>query len=351
VTAPAIPFIVAALLLLPACAGDTTPAPSIEATPDTATTPTEDTDTAGDGDGDGGGGDGPPGPAAGGTSASDPDSTILTLVDAGHAPHQALRYDFSAAKLEVPVPGTVTTTYGIAGTTAAGDALPAREATTVAAPTEMAVVDVDDDGTATVSFAFTGGEIIEPGGAEGQELAGLEAVMEALAGVQTTFEVDDRGFTTPIGLDGPGASGSRPDVTAITRRVPSFVQPLPAEPIGVGAVWTVQRITHLGGFPVEQSTTVELLDIDGDLIELLFTVTDAVPTGEEAAAPVLPGQVQLIELTLDGGGNSTTRLDRPLPVGASHGMTAQATLQLLGTDRGEPVQRTILSDASLETHG
>jgi hypothetical protein len=325
VTAPAIPLIVAALLLLPACAGDTTPAPSIEATPDTASTPTEDTDA-------GAGGDGPPGAAAAGTSASDPDSTILTLVDAGDAPRRALRYDFSAAKLEVPVSGTVTNTYGIAGTTAAGEALPAREATTVAAPTEMTVVDVDDDGTATVSFAFTGGEIVEPGGAEGQELTGLEAVMEALAGVQTTFEVDDRGFTTPIGLEGLGASGSRPDVTAITRRVPSFVQPLPAEPIGVGAVWTVQRITHLSGFPVEHTTTVELLDIDGDLIELLFTVTDAVPAGEEATAPVLPGQVQLIELTLDGGGNSTTRLDRPLPVGASHGMTAQATLQLLGTD-------------------
>lgn len=354
-TARAIPLIVAAALLLPACAGDTTPAPSIEATPDTATSPTQDDDadgTGGDGtDGDGTSDDGARGPAAAGTPASETDSTLLTLVDAGDAPRQALRYDFSAARLDVPVTGTVTTTYGIAGTTAAGESLPAREATTVAAPTEMTVVDVDADGTATVSFAFTGGEIVEPGGAEEQELAGLEAVMGTLAGVRTTFEVDDRGFTTPIGLEGLGASGSRPDVTAITRRVPSFVQPLPAEPIGVGAVWTVRRVTHLGGFPVEHATTVELLDIDGDLIELLFTVTDAVPTGEEAAAPVLPGQVRLMELTLDGGGNSTTRLDRPLPVGASHGMTAQATLQLLGTDRGEPVQRTIVSDASLETHG
>jgi hypothetical protein len=61
--------------------------------------------------------------------------------------------------------------------------------------------------------------------------------------------------------------------------------------------------------------------------------------------------VQLIELTLDGGGNSTTRLDRPLPVGASHGMTAQMILQLLGSDGGEPLQRTIVSDASLETDG
>jgi hypothetical protein len=344
VTAPAIPLVVAALLLLPACAGDTTPAPSIEATPDTASTPTEGTDT-------GAGGDGPPGAAAAGTSASDADRTILTLVDAGDAPRRSLRYDFSAARLEVPSPGTVTSTFGIAGTTAAGESLPAREATTVAAPTEVTVVEVDDAGTATVEFAFTGGDVVEPGGAEGQELARLEAVMEALAGVRTVFEVDDRGFTTPIGLEGSEASGSRPDVTAITRRVPSFVQPLPDEPIGVGAVWTVQRITHLDGFPVEHSTTVELLDIDGDLIELLFTVTDAVPTGEEGAAPALPGQVQLIELTLDGGGNSTTRLDRPLPVGASHGMTAQMILQLLGSDGGEPLQRTIVSDASLETDG
>jgi hypothetical protein len=218
VTAPAIPLVVAALLLLPACAGDTTPAPSIEATPDTASTPTEGTDT-------GAGGDGPPGAAAAGTSASDADRTILTLVDAGDAPRRSLRYDFSAARLEVPSPGTVTSTFGIAGTTAAGESLPAREATTVAAPTEVTVVEVDDAGTATVEFAFTGGDVVEPGGAEGQELARLEAVMEALAGVRTVFEVDDRGFTTPIGLEGSEASGSRPDVTAITRRVPSFVQP------------------------------------------------------------------------------------------------------------------------------
>jgi hypothetical protein len=342
VTARALPLILAVSLLLPACAGDVAPAPSIEASPDTSSPLTDEaTGDATD--------DAPPGPAAAGSSAVSSDGTTLSLVDAGDAPRRTLRYDLSEARPEVPLEGTVTTTYGITGTTSAGEPLPAREATTVAAPVEVTVVDVDEDGTAEVSFAFTGGRIVEPGGAEGQELVGLEAIMEALTGVRTTFEVDDRGFSTPIGLEGLG--GSRPDVTAIARRVPSFVQPLPAEPVGVGAVWTVRRVTHVGGFPVEHATTVELLDIDGDVLELLFTVTDAVPTVEGAAVPVLPRQMRITELTLDGGGNSTTRLDRPLPIGASHGMTAQMLLQLLGTDGDEPLQRTIVSDASLETNG
>jgi hypothetical protein len=336
VTVRAIPLIVAVVLLLPACTSDVTPAPSIAASPDTAPTATEDAD-----------GDAPPGPAAAGTSASDAGGTTLTLVDAGDAPRRTLRYDFSATRLEAPLPGTVTSTFGGAGTTA-GESPPAREPTTVAAPTEVTVVEVDDDGTATVDFVFTGGEVVEPGGADGQELARLETIMDALAGVQTSFEVDDRGFTTPVGLQGSGASELRPAVTAITRRVPSFVQPLPAEPVGVGAVWTVQHTTHLDGLPVEHSTTVELLDVDGDVIELLFTVTDAVPSDERAA----PGETRITELTLDGGGNSTTRLDRPLPIGASHGLTAQMILQLLGSDDGgELLQRTIVSDASLETSG
>jgi hypothetical protein len=338
----------AALALLPACAGGPTPAPSIESSPElTPSGPTATSPEAGDAEvlasED---------PSIDPPEEDAPDRTRVTLVDAGDEPHRELRYDFGDATVDVPVAATLTTTYGVSGRDEAGDALPDRAPTTIAAPTEVTVVDVDDEGAATVTFEYGGGEVTESGGLEGAELTAVEEALATLADVEATYQVDDRGFVTLLDAEGPDDGEDATDVTALARRVPAFVQPLPADPVGIGARWTVTTTVELGGLPVVHTVTVELLDRDGDLLELLFTVDDAVPLERPDPDSATDDRARTISsLSLDGGGNVTTRLDRPVPVGAAKGLTADLVLELLRDGERTRIDRTILSDASLETDG
>jgi hypothetical protein len=151
----------------------------------------------------------------------------------------------------------------------------------VAAPTETEVLAVDTEGTATVSFGFGTGEVVEPGGLGAAERAAIDQAIGALEGFRTTYAVDTRGFATRVdagAAEGTGAAGGV-GVEAIARHLPGSVQPLPEEPVGAGAVWTVERTTDVGGLLVRQAFTVELLALEDDLVELLFTVEDAAPAG------------------------------------------------------------------------
>jgi hypothetical protein len=356
VTVRWIPMLVVALLsLLPACAGGSTPAPAIDASPEVPAPSTS---------------------AAAGHSQRPLDDSraepavpaaeppVLTLVDAGQTPRQRLRYDFPRTRVDVPISGLLTTTYGLNGTTVSGDPLPDRGPMTMATPTEVTVTDVDDVGAATVAVVFGGGEVVDPGGLERTELEGVEDAVASLAGVRITYQVDDRGLATS--LDSAVPDDVRPeramDLTGIAKRVPAFVQLLPDEPVGVGAVWRVTSTTTVGGVPVVHTVRVELLDIDGELLELLSTVEDAGPAEPaRRALPVdptgsAPGTAAvedtvLTSLTLDGGGNVTARLDRPVPVAASKGMTAELLVDVLTGHGAATLERTIVSDASLETDG
>jgi hypothetical protein len=348
VTVRWIPTLVVALLLS-ACAGAPTPAPWIEASP-------EDTSSGVPGpDGHVGGRPAPAAPAPLERGRTELERPRVRLVDAGEEPRRELRYDFERSRVEVPVPGTLTATYGVGGTSTSDDALPERDPTTVAAPTEVTVVDVDEAGAATVAFGYGAGQVTDPGGLEDTELTTVERSLRTLQQVHSTYRIDDRGFLTLLDAEEPPEARRwvGTDVTSLARRVPAFVQPLPAEPVGVGAIWTISSSTDVGGVLVPQTITVELLERDGDHLELLFTVEEAGPAdgGPGSGRSAAEADAALSSQTLDGGGNVTTRLDRPIPLGASKGLTATLVFEV---DRGaarSSVERTIVSDASFEVAG
>jgi hypothetical protein len=333
----------AVALLLSACGGET-PSPSIEAGPELAPEASSSAD--------------PTDELLEGTpetdaSASELASPRVTLLDAGEPPHRPLRYAFAPGQVEVPAVGTLTATYATTGTTVGGQPLADRGPTTVAAPSEVTVVDLDEDGTATVRVDHRSGRITDPGGLDPDERRTVEQALDGLEEVRATYRIDDRGFVTPVAEEGPDPAlrwaGS--DVTALARRVPAFVQPLPAEPVGVGASWTVTRPTEIAGVLVEQTTVVEVLERDGDLLELLVTVQDAGPVGAGTLPSSAEVEVTLTAIEVDGGGNVTARLDRPVPVGASHGLTATFAFAVSDAEGRRTVERRVVSDASYEVDG
>jgi hypothetical protein len=334
----------AVAFLLPACGGGR-PSPAVDASP--APSAPEVSSPADPAD-----------ELLGRAPASDRPSTELatprvTLLDTGEAPHRPLRYAFAPGRVEVPAAGTLTATYAIAGATAGGEPMPDRAPTTIAAPSEVTITELDADGTATISVDHRAGRVTDPGGLDGEELRTVEQALDRLEEVRATYRIDDRGFVTPVEVEAPDPAPrwGGADVTALAHRVPAFVPPLPAEPVGVGATWTVTRPTEIAGVFVDQAVRVELLERDGDLLELLVTVQDAGPTDGGAVTGSEDVEVTFASLEVDGGGNVTTRLDRPVPVGASHGLTATFAFVVIDDDGRRTVQRTVVSDASYEVDG
>jgi hypothetical protein len=337
------PMVAIALLLVPACAEEPVRAPTVAGVPEASSSV--------------------PAPEGVGPAGVPPrlepgQRPTIALVDAGAEPRRELRYDFSSAPLGEPVDGTFTATHGANG---AGGPLPPDAPITVEAPTEVTVTDVDDAGVATVRFAYGRGEVVDPAGIAHPELHRLQDAVDALADAEVTYEVTDRGLATLVGSDPPsiGAPGGGSDAAMIAERVPAFIQPLPAEPVGTGAVWTVTSTAEVEGVPVAHTVTVELLERDGDVLELLFTIEDTgLEDGGGARDPAgssEPGSTTGAAVALDGGGNVTARLDRPVPLGASKGLTVELVLDAAGAEPGTapggPLERTIVWDASLETAG
>lgn len=86
----------------------------------------------------------------------------------------------------------------------------------------------------------------------------------------------------------------------------------PAEPIGVGAVWTIRRQVP-GGVPLDQLTTATLVERDGDRLTIDVTVRQT-PKTAEWNLPNDAGILNIDGYVMQGSGTLTIDLGLPLPV-------------------------------------
>jgi hypothetical protein len=96
--------------------------------------------------------------------------------------------------------------------------------------------------------------------------------------------------------------------------------PIPREPIGVGAVWKVERYVQRGVLAFLESATVTLEKYDGMTLHLSYTLS------ARADPDLKPRDVDLKGLFLKGRGQATVRLDSPLPIHQFDDSTLDATL-------------------------
>lgn len=89
----------------------------------------------------------------------------------------------------------------------------------------------------------------------------------------------------------------------------------PADPVGVGAVWTVhQRVSH--DVPLDQVTTATLTKREGDLLTIQLDVTQT-PLAKVWSLPSHAGTLDIVDYAMHGTGTITVNLGLPLPVSGS----------------------------------
>ncbi|HEU5058788.1 MAG TPA: hypothetical protein VFU21_19780 [Kofleriaceae bacterium] len=115
--------------------------------------------------------------------------------------------------------------------------------------------------------------------------AELRQALEKLRGHQISFEVDERGHPVSHEVALPGSLDTyRGEALQILQALDGSVVPLPAEPVGVGAVWTTADAeTGRSNLPGTVVFTYTLVAMRGDRIELSM----------QLGLPQEPGPLQL----------------------------------------------------------
>lgn len=235
------------------------------------------------------------GSAAGGSS--------VTLITPGDQPRTELRYDLAAGER---YKATMRQRQTLAQTVD-GQSQPEVEV-----DLRFAIVtDVERDGdiyTARSSLRNgRAGKDLDP-----QVAAAVEASLAGLEDLTMVDTFDAHGAVIDREIEGLDTAG---DDTGLLSTVESLQQtdvpslPLPADPVGVGAQWSATADFDVQGIPMTQTSEYEVLEIDGDVVELAVTTEQAVPAGTQVGADQSAMGADVEVQAWDITGDATVELD------------------------------------------
>ncbi|WP_137292628.1 DUF6263 family protein [Nocardioides dongxiaopingii] len=121
--------------------------------------------------------------------------------------------------------------------------------------------------------------------------ADIEAALSELTGVtgSTTFtpsgEVTDSEIDIPDGV----TSTVRQSMEQLTDQSSSLTVAFPEEELGAGATWTASSALELNGIEVQQTTSYELVSLEGDQYVIEVEVTQEFEPGEAEGFEVVSG--------------------------------------------------------------
>ncbi|MFC9762281.1 hypothetical protein [Rhodococcus jostii] len=163
----------------------------------------------------------------------------------------------------------------------------------------------DTDGGTTVDLTL--GDVTSPDDR-------LGSALEASAGSGAGFTVDPTGAITALRLR-PDAEAQDIARSAIEQAFYQAVYrtvPFPAEPVGVGAQWTIRQQV-MSGIALDQTTVATLTARDGNRLTVDYTI-DQKPKSPVWELPGEAGTLNVDQYVMQGAGTMTVDLGLPLPV-------------------------------------
>lgn len=251
----------------------------------------------------------PPTTAASTSTTAPAEAPAVTLTDPGAEPRQALALSYRTGdqttvrftsdlavdqtvagrrqRLDSP-PITQTLTYRVGTVTSRG----ARLTVTVAA------VEVQPKGS----------------GLSADQVASMERSLAPLVGLRATGLLAPDGrftslrFRSPTGLD----ADVRAQVRAIESQLGTLGAPLPAEPVGVGAIWTATSTATIAGVVTTATTTYTVTAVSADEVRYTTRLTStARPQDLQLAGLPAGTTARLVSSSITGTGTGSLLLHAP----------------------------------------
>jgi hypothetical protein len=224
-----------------------------------------------------------------------------------------------------------------------------QDAPVARVPTTLLVLDAQvaatlPDGGFTVSTVVREARAQADADVKAEASAALDDALKQLVGQKRSRTLDAQGVPREPDLDrapNPAAQASQL-VANLESAVNHFSVPLPTEPIGLGAVWTVTDDVALSGVSVVQTARYEVVSREGS--RLTLKVATEIRAGEQPmAVPGLPGgQVKLKSMSSSGQGQVEVDLSRVFPVRSTlRAETRFVSLMAIGDQANETEVRTV----------
>lgn len=187
------------------------------------------------------------------------------------------------------------------------------------------VGDVAADGGAAVSFGVTDVTVGRGNALTAAEQLTYTAELAKLVGIRGSGRLSPSGRFDAGRLSVPDGIGpsTRAQVQTLGAQVAQLAPSLPADPVGVGASWTAEATTVLGGATVVQSTTTTVTAIDGPRVSYTSTTRSRADRQPLTLAGLPAGtSATLASSELTGTGSGVLDLTR---------VTSASTTQASGT--------------------
>ena len=239
----------------------------------------------------------------------------VKLLSAGDEPRTVLRLHPAVGDQQT----VVMTTKMNMTMSAAGSEMPAMDLPAMTTTMAVEVKNISADGEITYGITFSGTEVSDSDAAKSPTGAAMKAALGNISGMSGEGRMTDRGIVKSVEMK--KSAGSNPQqaqtLEQLKESVTSALVPLPEESVGPGAKWEHRTKLKSQGMAVDQVTTVELISVDGDRLELKIAVTQNA-ANQKIESPAMPGmKMDLIKLTTTGKGQSSADLSHLLPVAAT----------------------------------
>jgi hypothetical protein len=202
---------------------------------------------------------------------------------------------------------------------------------------------VDADGKAHLSTTFVDVSTVATPGADPEVVRGTQAAINSIKGLRSTRTVDAQGNVSNVSLDSRGVTDPaiKNTLDSMTSQIGNLSTPFPAEPVGIGARWTVKGTAVITGLQMTTTTRYTLKSRTGDRYELDMA-SDAVATPGPAPLPNLPAgaTASVTSFSMRNTGQISGDLTRHTPVNSSNKGTGDANFEMsVGTQKARLVQQ------------
>lgn len=261
-----------------------------------------------------------------------PPLTGLAIIDPGLEPRTLLHYQ--------PAKGT-RTQLRVTADIELGDGASKVPWPTVITNSEVSAEDVLADGTIKVRYAVVSST------AQDRERAVITAEqmtqpLQLLVGTSITGTLTPTGVLGAINVDSGGKQlppAIQSQVSTLSRNLERSVMPLPAQPVGVGALWTFKQAVDQNGMKVAAATTIKVTAMTPTTVTIALTSELTGPdqqvdvSGSKVTVSNIAGKmrgtgtIDLVRLTLAGELVADLAMDMAMGGSTDH-TTMTSTLRL-----------------------
>lgn len=178
------------------------------------------------------------------------------------------------------------------------------------------IVDVMDNGDSKWNMSVVSADVVDDPSVNPMVMSAARDGLKGITDFTGWAVIDNRGFVKDADISIPaGADPQLRQMMESTRQsLDQLTAPLPDEPVGVGAEWTVEQTITQQGMTIQQTADYTVTSIEGDVVKADVKLIQRADKQSVEVPGMPPGvKAELLQFDTKGGGNTVIDLTKVVP--------------------------------------